>query len=421
MPDNETVVIWSNGKLNKINIREPNKSSVIPFTAKVDQRVYEAVRTRQQLNSDVFAPKVIRSAITSPDGKTMVFNAVGYLWKKQLPDGTPQRLTKGTDHEFEPSFSADGKTIVYVTWNDEQTGAIYKVNTAGGNPVRITTEKGLFRTPSFSPDGKMIVFYKEGDNDVMGNTYTVQTGVYTISANGGNVNFVSKNGSYPVFNAEGNRIFYRSGGGLNKQLGSYNLNGNEDRTHIKSTYGSQFTVSPEGNWVAFVDLHKVYIAAFPITGHTIDLGSSTTDFPVKLVSRDAGINLHWSADNKKLIYTLGNEYYVINLEDRFEFIAGKPDSSFVLPEKGIPVGLQVKADKPTGMVAFTNARIITMKGDEIIEKGTLIVEGNLIKALGANIPVPAGAKVIDATGKTIMPGMVDAHAHGAHFRLASHR
>jgi imidazolonepropionase-like amidohydrolase len=160
----------------------------------------------------------------------------------------------------------------------------------------------------------------------------------------------------------------------------------------------------------------VYIAAFPRIGKTIEIGSTTSDFPVKLVSKDAGINLHWSADNKKLNYTLGDQYYSINLADRFEFIGGRPDSTFILPEKGISIGVEVKADKPQGSIAFTNARIITMKGNEVIEKGTVLIEENLIKAIGANITIPNNTKVIDAAGKTIMPGMIDAHAHGAHFR-----
>src|SRR5690606_19095836 len=61
---------------------------------------------------------------------------------------------------------------------------------------------------------------------------------------------------------------------------------------------------------------------------------------------------------------------------------------------------------------------ITMKGLEVIEKGTIVVEGNKIKAVGAvgNIEVPAGAQVIDCAGKTILPGFIDAHGHAGHFR-----
>ncbi|MGI8599681.1 MAG: amidohydrolase family protein [Chitinophagaceae bacterium] len=419
MPDHKSIVIWSHGKLNRIDITKPNSSTVIPFTAQVTHRIADAVRFKQNINQDKFNVNVIRQATTSPDGKWIVFNALGYLYKKQLPNGTPERVTNGKDFEFDPSFSPDGKTILYTTWNDADGGSIYKTNFQGASrPVKVTSEKGIFRLPSFSPDGKTIAFYREGGNDVLGPAFTSQPGIYTISANGGTANFVSNRGIMPRFNKNSDRIFYQVGGGLNRTLGSSKLDGSDERVHLKSMYGSQFVVSPDESWVAFNDLHNVYIATFPLTGKTIDIGSSTADFPVKKVSRDAGLNLHWNKNNKQLHYTLGDQYFTISLEDRFEFVAGRPDSAFVIPEKGTTIGLTATADKPQGVVAFTNARIITMKGNDVIENGTLVVEGNKIKAVGrANeVTIPANAKRIDASGKTIMPGFIDAHAHGGHFR-----
>ncbi|MBA2328647.1 MAG: PD40 domain-containing protein [Flavisolibacter sp.] len=419
MPDNKSLVIWSHGKLNRIDITKPNSSTVIPFTAQVTHRIADAVRFKQNINQDQFNVNVIRQATTSPDGKWIVFNALGYLYKKQLPNGNPERVTNGKDFEFDPSFSPDGKTILYTTWNDADGGSIYKTNFQGASrPVKVTSEKGIFRLPSFSPDGKTIAFYREGGNDVLGPAFTSQPGIYTISANGGTANFVSNRGIMPRFNKNSDRIFYQVGGGLNRTLASSKLDGSDERVHLKSMYGSQFVVSPDESWVAFNDLHNVYIATFPVTGKTIDIGSSTADFPVKKVSRDAGLNLHWNKNNKQLHYTLGDQYFTISLEDRFEFVAGRPDSAFVIPEKGTTIGLTATADKPQGVVAFTNARIITMKGNDVIENGTLVVEGNKIKAVGrANeVTIPANAKRIDASGKTIMPGFIDAHAHGGHFR-----
>lgn len=414
-PDDQHIIIWSNGKINKIEVGAVNKITAIPFTCTVKQRIYDAVRFQQELNPATFTAHVIRQAITSPDGKFVVFNAVGYLWKKELPAGKPQRITNGLDFEFEPSFSADGKTLLYTTWNDETAGAIWKVNTQGvAKPVKVSKAKGIYRQPSFSPDGKMIVYRREGGSDALGPAYTAKPGIYTMNADGSNESFVRAGGDKPVFNKNNDRIYYQAGPGLS----SCKLNGEEDKAVLKSTYGNQFTVSPDEKWIAFVDLHKAYVAAFPQTGKTIDIGSGTNDFPVKVVTKDAGFNLHWSSDSKQMHYTLGDQYYSINLEDRFEFIANKPDSLFKVPEKGIEIGLEVSMDKPTGSIAFTNARIITMKGDEVIEKGTVIVEGNMIKAVGKSgeVAVPAGAKQIDCNGKTILPGFIDAHAHGNHFR-----
>lgn len=423
MPADKGIVIWSGGKILKIDTDKLNESTQIPFTCMVKERITAAVRFKQNINPDEFNVNVIRHTTTSPDGKTIVFNALGYLWKKALPNGKPERLTTGTDFESEPSFSADGKSLVYVTWNDTAMGSIAILNTSGTtNPKKITVEKGIYRTPSFSPDGKKIVYSKEGGDNIMGVTYAVNPGIYIIDATGGTPSFVSENGEYPKYNNTGDRIYYQTGGNifgsLKKTYGSYKPDGSDDRTIFKSTYASQFTVSPDGKWVAFTDLHQVYVAAFPQIGKPFELGSGTTDFPVTKVSKDAGISLHWSTNSNQLHYTLGDQYFSINLEDRFEFIANKPDSLYKFPEKGISVGLTAKTDKPAGIIAFTNARIITMDGNEVIEQGTIVIEGNLIKAIGkANtIAVPAKATIIDCNGKTIMPGLIDAHAHGGHFR-----
>lgn len=418
-PDDKNIIIWSHGKINKIDIAKPNASVVIPFTAQVKQRIANVVRQQQDIDEDEFRVNVIRQVETAPDTKNIVFSAVGYLWKKELPNGKPQRLTTGDDFEFEPSFSPDGKSIVYTTWSDEQEGSIYKLDLQkGARPVKITTEKGIYRMPSFSPDGKTIVFYREGGSNILGPAYTAKPGIYTMPANGGEQTFVTNRGTQPHFNKEGDRIYYQVGSGMNRNFASSKTDGTDERIHLKSTYGSQFVLSPDENWIAFVDLHHVYVATFPITGKTIDIGSTTADFPVKKVSRDAGINLHWNKNNRQLHYTLGDQYYTINLEDRFEFLAGRPDSAFVAPEKGISVGLTATADKPNGTMAFTHARILTMKGDEVINDGTIVVEGNHIKAVGpsASVAIPSGAKIMDVSGKTILPGFVDAHAHGGHFR-----
>lgn len=417
-PDDQHIIIWSKGKIRKVDVNGVNKATEIPFTAKVSQRIYDAVRTPQAINPDKFEAHVIRHAVTSPDGKWLFFSAVGNLWKKELPSGKPQRVTSGAieaGYEFEPGFSTDGKILLYTTWNDTVSGSIWKLALQpNAKPVRINRTKGIFRQPSFSADGKWIVFRKEGGSDALGEAYTAKPGIYIMAADGSQESFVTARGDVPRFNKSGDRIFYQSGSGL----GSCKTDGSDERIILKSTYGNQFVISPDENWIAFIDLHKAYIAAFPKTGKTIDIGSGTGDFPVKVVTKDAGFNLHFSSDSRQLHYTLGDEYYTINLDERFSFIANKPDSLFRIPEKGIKVGLEVTTDKPKGMIAFTNARIITMKGDEVIENGTIIIDGNEIRAVGktGEISIPAGAKTMDCSGKTIMPGFIDAHAHGNHFR-----
>ncbi|HWI54636.1 MAG TPA: amidohydrolase, partial [Desulfobacteria bacterium] len=62
------------------------------------------------------------------------------------------------------------------------------------------------------------------------------------------------------------------------------------------------------------------------------------------------------------------------------------------------------------MLAITNGKIITMAGREF-DKGTVLLENGKIKAVGSEVTVPDGAQVIDAAGKIVMPGFIDAHCH----------
>lgn len=77
------------------------------------------------------------------------------------------------------------------------------------------------------------------------------------------------------------------------------------------------------------------------------------------------------------------------------------------------VEITVAKDLPRGTVALTSARLITMRGDEVIPRGDIVVRDNRIIAVGASgsVEIPDGADVRDMSGKTIYPGLVDIHAH----------
>jgi len=422
-PDSKNLIFWAQGKIKKLNL-DSLEAQIIPFSAEITYTLADAVRYEYNPAPDEFTINVIRHATTSPDGKLLIFNAAGYLWKKELPNGKPSRLTQSPDFEFEPAFSPDGRTLAYVTWSDTETGTLRTLDLTRRNavPRTITTQKGIYREPSFSPDGKTIVFRRESGNNHQGFSYTVNPGIYVMPVSGGEKRFVSRAGSEPRFNAKGDRIFYLGGRYLGREYRSMDLNGQDHRTHFKSTYANNFVPSPDNRWVAFNELFKVYIAPMPLAGTDITLSANTRAIPVTHVAKDAGINLHWSSDSKALNWTLGEEYFSVKLEDAFEFLRteNRDDKELPLGEnQGIRIGLTLESDKPQGVLVLTNARILTMDAEStVIENGTLIIRENRIEAIGksSEINIPSGAYVLDAEGKTIMPGMVDVHAHIGNFR-----
>ena len=421
MPNDKEIVFWSGGKINKIDINTLNVSN-IPFSVDVKIDLAQTVHFNNKIETESFVPKMIRNVVTSPDGKLVVFSALGHLYKKTLPNGEPRRITSSSDFEFEPSFSSDGNHILYVSWNDEETGAIYKLNLATGISTKITSEKGIYRTPSYSPDGKNIIFLKESGNSNQGYAYTKNTGIYIMDADGKNRKFITKNGEYPLYSQDGKRIFLQTGGTyfgeLEKKLISVNLDGKDEKTHISSKYANRLVPSPDNKWIAFTNLHKLFVAPLVMNGQTINLDNNSKSVPVSELAKDAGINIHWSPKSDKLMWTLGDEYYSNELANSFTFLSDSPEKLPETKTEGIKIGLKAPMDRPSGRIAFTNARIITMENDRVIENGTLIINENRIEAIGEfdKTSVPSGTRIYDIKGQTIMPGMVDAHAHIGAFR-----
>ncbi len=416
MPDGNSIVIWAEGKIWNVDV-ENRTARQIPFEVDVQKEVHEALRFAQEVAPEQFDVKMIRDVATSPDGRTIVFHAVGNLWRMSLPNGSPQRITTDTHFEYEPAFSPDGRSIVYTTWSDEALGAIYRIDVSGGNKQKLTERPGYYFSPSFSADGGTIVYRRGSGNSLLGQIHGVDTGIYTMPASGGEPTLVTDSGSEPRFSETGDRIYFRTGGGLSKSYHSVDLNGGDRRTHFTMKYAGNVVPSPDGRWVAFTDLHNAYIAPFPRTGDAIELSKDTRAFPVSRVTQDAGFDLHWSADSRKLHWAYGPEYFTRDLTESFAFLDGAPEELPGPTETGVRIPLTMNFDQPAGSIALTNARIITMRDDEVIEDGTIVIDGNRIVAVGVQgeVDVPSSATVIDVSGKTIMPGMVDVHAHANHF------
>jgi imidazolonepropionase-like amidohydrolase/Tol biopolymer transport system component len=414
-PDGSALVFWAKGKLQRIDVAS-RAVSEIPFTVDVNRTIHEAVRFPVQVHTDEFESRMIRDVATSPDGQTMVFHAAGFIYTKRLPDGQPRRLTDQNSHwEYDPSFSPDGKTLVFTTWSDREYATIRSMPAGGGESQILNTRPGHYSQPRFSPDGSQVLYRRGGGSGLLGRLHGVETGIYRMPSSGGPGTLVSRSGSDARFGPDGERVYFIAGGGLSGEYRSVDLNGGEPRTHFKMKYANAVVPSPDFEWVAFNELFNAYVAPFPKTGGAVELNKDTKAIPVKQITRDLGTDLHWSSDSRSLHWMMGPEYFSRSLMESFSFVDGAPAELPAVDSTGVSVGLTLTSDVPSGVTAITNARIVTMNGDEVIGNGTVVVTGNRITALGSDVAVPAGATVVDAGGRTVLPGFVDAHAHLSHF------
>ena len=422
LPNSKAMVFWADGKIHQLDI-QTKKAQQIPFHVKTRKKMQTALRFKQTLDQDQFDVKMLRDIKVSPDGRRVVFEAMGHIYTRAIANGKAKgkakRLTKQNDHfELNPSFSRDGKKIVYSTWHDEKLGAIRVVSSRGGKGKVLTQEPGKYIEPSFSPDGKSVVFRKISGGYITDPKWGLNAGIYTVSAKGGKAKLITENGVMPHFGAKNDRIYVLRNGEM-PQLVSVSLSPStlEDAEHslYQGKFATEYKVSPDGQYLAFAERFKVFVTPFTERGQVIDIGPKAKNLPVEKLSMRAGENINWNGKSNELYWNLGPDLYQASVAGLFDIGAEHTDQQ---AKADSPVktylGYKHKTDRPSGVLALVGGKIITMEGNNIIDNGVIVIESNKIIALGnrAEVTIPDDAKIINVTGKSIIPGLIDAHAHG---------
>ena len=422
-PDGKSIVITAMGKFVRVDVNA-KRATPIPFTAHVSQKVTEAVRSPVKVAPERDHARLLRWAERS--GARVVYSALGKIYVKE-GTGEPRRLFKTNYLEYAPSFSADGRRITFVTWSDAEKGAVWVADSDGTDARKITTVGDQYANPVFSADGTKVAYLK-GRGSVYHEEDLASDSTFEIHYWDGRAhNYVmdlqsrGTNARMPVlsFDPSGERIYFMEQGGgpgggptapvqFITYLSSVKLDGDDSKRHIEGPLVTEIVPSPDFKWVFFKEQHKLYVAPFPQVGKSVRLSSTETGVPVKSVSSASGDWLAWSPDSKAVQWTLGENFYEQTLENIFKALA--KDEKVPAPRQ-TTIGFDFDTARPRGLVALTNARVVTMRGDEVIERGTILVEDNRIKAVGASVTVPSNAKRIDMAGKTIIPGLIDVHAH----------
>ncbi|MFM7231698.1 MAG: amidohydrolase family protein [bacterium] len=418
-PDGRSIVYWAKGSLHRVDVAT-RAVTAIPFHVRDTRRITEAVRPVVDVAPDSVEARMLRWVSVSPQGDRVLYSALGHLWVKSLPDGRPRRLTTQDDHwEFYPTWSRDGRWVTYTSWNDSTLGAVRVVSSAGGTAGRVLTPRpGRYVEPAFSPDGATVVYRATAAGALFDNARPLEHGIWRVAVAGGTPKRITRRGMMPQFGRASDRLYLIDVAGADedeRSLFSIALDGTEERTHVKGVYFTELRLSPDEQWLAFRERFKVWVAPAVRAGRPISIGPSMRELPARLVSDQSGDWIGWSADSRTLHWALGATLYSRDLRELFAFVPGGADSLAARAPRSVPIGFKLAADRPTGSIAFVGARVATMRGDEVIEDGTVVVTGNRIAAVGprASVTIPAGATVIEAKGRTLTPGFVDCHWHGS--------
>jgi Tol biopolymer transport system component len=477
LPDGKEVVYNQDGKIRRLNLATGSET-VVPFTAKVSQDIGPKLDFPQKVDQGPVKVRLIQDPVESPDGKRLAFSAMTHLYALDLPGGKPQRLTNANIGEFQPAWSPDGKSIAYVTWSSGG-GQIWKVSSSGGTPQQLSKSLAVYSNPVWSPDGTRIVALRgnayDRENSEFDGGQTANADLVWIPSSGGEASLIlpARGAGAPHLTHDPDRIYVYTPQGLL----SLRYDGTDRRTHLQvkgqgiffadePVAADDVQASPDGQWVLAHVMNQLYLIAMPVVGGeapTINVTSAAV--PAKRLTDIGADYFAWADDGKTITWAVGSSLFrepvsavtfdppkdekkdadkADKKEGDSTDSAKKDDASPAKsgdqdkdkdkkdekkdekkPEKlkeqdknveEIAVTLEVPRKTPKGTVVLRGATVITMKGDEVLKNADIVVENNRIARVGAKGSVPAGAKVLDMSGKTIVPGFIDTHAHWTEIR-----
>ena len=387
----------------KRRTRAGGPARTVPFSA--DVAFTRAAFTPKRRAFPPEGPQPVRglmSPVVSPDGASVAFAALGDLWLVSTSQGAPvpQRVTNDAFVETNPAWSPDGTQLAFSSdrdgamnvWvRDMKTGAERRLATGGMSPtwspdgariafldhasqlrvVEVASREErqahdrIFEPgrPSWSPDGRAVVMsalrpyssrFREGTNQVL------WVAVMPDTSPAGRGTFAPDRWIDPI---------------PHKSVG------------MRENFGPVW--SPDGReMAAIVD---GYLTTYPVAAD----GTSTG--PAHRVSSDLASSPSWTADSRRLLYQTTDRFRLLDLADG--------SIRDIVPQ------WSWTATRTTTSMTVHAGRLFDGRGQPAAENVDVVIEGNRITAVAPHRDDLHRGTVVDASGSTVLPGLIESHAH----------
>lgn len=401
-PDGSAVFLELRGRIHRLDLIVDDVTPV-PFEAPVRLQVAERLDFPRAVETGPVRARRAHALAAAANG-SVAFSSLARIWVADAAGSTPRRLTdEARPREFMPAWSPDGGWIAYVTWTEEG-GHLWKASTAGGVPQRLSDAPALWADPVWTPDGTAVVALRASLGDAASvpslgpAAIPPSADIVLVPSDGGAHRTIAPaNGArFPHFGPATGALFLSGGtaGLLRLPLAG---GAPETVATISGPPASELRISPDGRFVAVRVGPNVMRVRMPVA-EAAGPATLTLEGP-PLASADA-TSMAWMPDGSSLLWTDGPRI-------------GRAGSDGGSEPRATPLDVEVPRAAAVGSVVLQGAKLVTMRDDEVIERGDVFVSNGRIDWVGptGTRPPPDGARVIDLTGRVIVPGFIDVHAH----------
>lgn len=442
--DDNSIILDKEGKIVKMDIGT-GAFKPIPIEVEVKKVIKKTLQRRPQyIRDSVITASVLRNPVTHANLDIIYFVAFGKLHSFSKNTSKIKEIYPGKDRfEASPSLSPNGNYLAYTTWDDKK-GYVYLREISSGKEYRLTKKSGRYINPTWSKNGRTLVYLSDESDAKKGSLNPPsskgpipnhQTTLYKVTLNKRKKtqpSSIKKITDLTVISAQPNRYFSPiSFSNTGKSVFVMTINPNifipelievdlNSHKTINSFpvpyYTDEAIVSPDTKHIAFVHNNQVWLDTFP---YSYELGFSENSkfIPEQYYYKGGYVN-NISLSKAKSIYEIAPSY--LYWQDKNILMWGSAEEVYTYDirtqetKKIADIKVQKPRAVPKTQYALTNTQIITMnEEDEIIKKGTILIKNNRIVAVGSKdqIEIPKSYKVFDLKGKTILPGLIDVHAH----------
>jgi Tol biopolymer transport system component len=395
--DDERLLLTVDGQFRIVRPHRETAGELIDFSATLP-----VDRPRYRVKSYDFEPRGARPVrgihlpALSPDGGSVAFVSLNTLWISPTSGrGRPRKVLRAapTTYLQGPVWTPDGQGLVYVDDRDGSLNTVRRHDLATGEDTVLAPGGRVH--PALSQDGARLACLDMAGNLLVRELSSGAERKLAAPLGGGGLPgrpSWSPQGRYLAY-CDRNRLNLRFREGYNlirvidTESGSSKLHPLAPHASLSDRYASGPVWSPDGRWLACVSESALWLLPVRPDG--------TPDGEPRRLTDEAADHPTWSADSRSLLYLSGARLRLMELDGE---------------TRTIPVPLTYRRPTPVDTVVHAG-RLWDGTGSAPREDVDIVIRDGRIASVEPHRPARRAARTVDASARTVLPGLWDAHTH----------